>query len=313
MSLAGCDEPAPQAPANVVLEPAHDASAPTALAPSASSLLAARYYEGHIAETLHGDANAAREAYRDVIAAEGAPPELAAKAALKLAEYHSQARQRRVALDLIARARVLGRDSTEIRDWARRLESRLSTVRAQHIEVRGPPAGTALTVVSKKTAIAFARAEELLAAYHRRRVVNTLAQYRTTVKGKRAAMDRAVAGYRTVVAKKEPNAVAAAEFRIASLNYDISLSLVFELPPVFDPARVEDILLAADRGKWTTEAEIRGGLRAQAVFHRKKARAAYKRSLAAVAQPADGEGSSRWQDAAKLGLRSVEDLLRGKE
>jgi hypothetical protein len=279
------------------------------LVPTAASQLSARYYEGHVAETLHGDAEAARAAYTDVISAEGAPPELAAKAALKLAEYHAQARQRRVALDLVARARMLGRDSTEIRDWARRLESRLSSVRAQDIEVRGPPAGTPLTDVSKKTAAAFGRAEDLLAAYHRRKVVNSLAQYRSTVKAKRGAMDRAVAAYRAVAAKKEPAAVAAAEFRIASLHYDISLSLVFELPPAFDP----DILIAADRGKWKTEAEIRGGLRAQAISNRKKARAAYKRSLLAAAQPGAGDGTKRWEQAAKLGLRSVEDLLRGKD
>ncbi len=197
-------------------------------------------------------------------------------------------------MDLAVRASVLGADVPRVKNAADALRLRLATtVRAQDIEVRGPKAGTELLGVTRPIATTFAAAEELLAAYHRRRLQPRLEALVASVRGKRAAMERAVRAYREVVDTGSSTAIVAAEFRIASLHYDFSLSLSFELPGELAPE---------------VAASMRSSLRSEVRRVRAQAKAAYIRSLAA-AVPVTPE-SRPWSEASRLGLASVEDLLR---
>ncbi|HLU64884.1 MAG TPA: hypothetical protein VKZ63_01330 [Kofleriaceae bacterium] len=293
-------DPAAMEPAAAGAAAAEDpaADADPAADPAADSGGTGAYYRAYLDEVLRGDFAAAREAYRRVVDHERASPELAARAALRLAEYEADRGRRHIALDLVARAAALGRGQRDLLVWAERLQRRLAAVRAQDIEVRGPPAGTALVGVSPAAAEQFARAEQLLSAYHGRRLRPRLEDLRAGIRAKRAALDAAVRAYRQVVSLGEPTAVVAAEFRIASLYYDLSLSLTFDLPPELEPS-------AATR--------LRQSLRAQALADRDRARAAYLRALEAGRDGRAGPGGAVWVEAAELGLRSVEDLLRGRD
>lgn len=253
-----------------------------------------RYYRGYLADVLAGDRASAREHYQAVLSFGAEQPGLVAEAALRLAGWAEVRRERRTAMDLAVRASVLGADIPRVKSGADALRLRLATtVRAQDIEVRGPRAGTALRGVSEPIATQFAAAEELLSAYHRRRLQPRLEALVASVRGKRAAMERAVRAYREVIASGETTAIVASEFRIASLHYDFSLSLSFELPGELSPQ---------------VAASMRSSLRSEVRQMRAQAKAAYTRSLAAgVPAGADAEP---WSDASSLGLASVEDLLR---
>lgn len=267
-------------------------------APGTQGVWAARYYDGYLAETLRGDVAAARQAYEDVIAEAGAvAPWVAARAALRLAELEVLAGRRRKALELMARASVLGRDSLEIVERADRLQARLGSLRFVGSDVRGPPLGTALEGVSGDAVERFQRAEDLMAAYYRVRLEPRLEQLRAGVRVKESAMDAAVRAYRQVVAMDEPVAAVAAEFRIASLYHDLALALMFELPPELEPRAA---------------AQVRRSLRASALGYLSRAQAAYLRSRAAGSEGGNA-ASERWLVAAELGLRSVDDLLGGRE
>lgn len=270
----------------------------TSPAPEARNLWASRYYDGYVAETLHGDMASARAAYEDVVAEAGSvAPQLAARAALRLAEIEALAGRRRKALELMARASALGRENLEIVEQADRLHARLGSLRAEASDVRGPPMRTALESVSGQAGERFARAEELFHDYYRVRIEPRLEQLRAGVRAKENATDEAVRAYRTVIALGEPRATVAAEFRIASLYHDLALSLMFDLPPELDPS---------------VAARLKRSLKASAIGHLRRAMAAYRRSLEAEGESRD-PSSERWTSAAKLGLRSVEDLLGGIE
>ncbi|HEU5060631.1 MAG TPA: hypothetical protein VFU21_29070 [Kofleriaceae bacterium] len=266
--------------------------------PKRSDTGASAYYQAYFDETLRGDFNAARSAYRRVLDAPTTEPEVAARAALRLAEYEASYGRRHIALDLVARAAALGRDQRDLLQWAQRVQRRIAAVRVEDIEVRGPPAGTALEGVSKQAAELFARAETLLAVYHGRRLRPRLEDLRAGVRSKRAALESAVRAYRQVVALGEPAAVVAAEFRIASLYYDSTLSLTFDLPPELDSS---------------VATQLRQQLRAKALSDRNNARKAYLRALEAGRDGRAGAAGAVWLGAAELGLRSVEDLLRRRE
>jgi tetratricopeptide (TPR) repeat protein len=254
------------------------------------------YYSAYLHEVLRGDFAAARDAYHRVVDDRNARPELAARAALRLAEYEADLGRRHIALDLVARAAALGRDQPELLHWAERLQTRVAAVRPQDIEVRGPRAGTPLDGVSPEASKQFARAETLLAAYHARRLRPRLEDSRA--RPKRSALEAAVRAYRQVVALGEPAAVIASEFRIASLYYDLALSLTFDLPPELEPSAA---------------AEWRQSVRVHALADRDRARAAYLRALEAGRDGQGGAAGQVWYEAAELGLRSVEDLLRGRD
>jgi hypothetical protein len=252
------------------------------------------YYRGYFADVLRGDVSTARSYYQRALERGAEEPELAARAALRLAQWAESSHRRRVALDLAVRASVLGAELGDVKAAADAMQRRLATVRAQDIEVRGPPAGTPLVGVSDAVAAQFAAAEKLLGSYHRRRLQPRLEALSASIRGKRAAMEAAIRAYREVAASRESVAVVAAEFRMASVYYDYSLSLSFELPSELD------VDLASS---------LRAGLRSEVHEVRARARAAYERSLAAAADA--GDAAERWREAAQLGLSSVNDLLRG--
>lgn len=301
-AAAGCGDDPPEArPA----PPAADQPAPTRQAretereaPRRGDTAASAYYRAYFDETLRGEFNGARSEYRRVLDSPSAAPEMAARAALRLAEYEASYGRRHIALDLVARAAALGRDQRDLLQWAQRVQRRIAAVRVEDIEVRGPPAGTALEGVSKPAAELFARAEALLAAYHGRRLRPRLEDLRAGVRSKRAALESAVRAYRQVVALGEPAAAVAAEFRIASLYYDLALSLTFDLPPELDSGAAT---------QWRQQ------LRTKALADRNNARKAYLRALEAGREGRAGAAGAVWLEAAELGLRSVEDLLRRRE
>jgi hypothetical protein len=295
--VAACagDEPAEEPPAATpTAAPDPESAAPTAESASASGF----YYRSYLDEVLGGDFGAARDGYRAVVEDGSAEPEVAARAALRLAEYEADAGRRHIALDLVARAAAMGRDHRDLLQWAERLQRRLAAVRAHDLEVRGPPAGTPLEGVSAQAAELHARAEDLLSAYHARRLQPRLEDLGAGVRAKRAAMEAAVRAYRQVAALGEPAATVAAELRTGGLYYDLSLSLTFDLPSELEPG-------AAD--------ELRQSLRAQALADRNRARGAYLRALEAGRDGRAGPAGRIWLEAAELGLRSTEDLLRGRD
>lgn len=262
--------------------------------PGTASLAERRYYEGYLAETLHGKFDLARAAYRQAISASGKTrPKLAARALLRLASLESLAGRRREALELVARATVLGRGDPAIVERADRMQAHLASIRSRGSEVRGPPAGTRLGAVSKTANARFAHAEKALLAYHRMQLQPRLEALRASVGAKEHAMEKAVRAYQKVVSLKEPGATAPAEFRIASLRQDLALSLMFDLPPELEPRAA---------------ARLRRSLRANALSYLRRARSAYKRSLSAAAQ-VKSSLAVRWRLAGESGLRSVEDLL----
>lgn len=220
---------------------------------------AAAYYQAYLDESLHGDFDAARRAYRGVVEDVNADPRIAARAALRLAEYEPDARRRHNALQMVAKA----------------------------------AARTSVESMSAAAADRFAHAEGLLAAYHARRLRPRLEDLRAGVRSKRHTLDAAVRAYKRVIALGEPIATVAAEFRIASLSYDLALALTFDLPPELE----EDVA-----------SELRRSLRAQAVADRNRARAAYQRALEIGRDGRAGPAATVWLEAAELGLRSVEDL-----
>jgi hypothetical protein len=217
---------------------------------------------------------------------------------LRLAEIEALAGQRRKAVELMARASVLGRDSLEIVERADRLQARLGSLRSVGSEVRGPRLGTVLESVSEQAVERFGRAEELMSAYYRVRLEPRLEQLRASVRVKENAMDAAVRGYRQVAALGEPVATVAAEFRIASLYHDLALSLMFDLPPELEPR---------------VAARLKRSLRSNAIAQLGRAETAYRRCLEAGDAESMHPSSERWIAAAKLGLRSVQDLLGGPE
>ena len=259
---------------------------------------AGAYYQAYLDEILRGDFKGSRAAYRRVLDSPTTEPEVAARAALRLAEHEASYGRRHIALDLVARAAALGRDQRDLLQWAQRVQRRIAAVTVDDIEVRGPPAGTVLEGVSKQAAELFERAETLLAAYHRRRPRPRLVDLQASVRGKRAALESAVRAYRQVVALGEPTAVVAAEFRIASLYYDLALSLTFDLPPELDSSAAT---------------QLRQQLRTKALADRNNARRAYLRALEAGRDGRSGAAGAVWLEAAELGLRSVEDLLRRRD
>ncbi len=282
--------PPPDVPADAGSGPAAAADGPWAN----------RYYDAYLAETLRGDAASARAIYAQVISgAADAEPVTAARAALRLADLELVAGRRREALELVARASVLGGSDLDILERADRMQAQIASLRSRGGEVRGPPVGTAPAGASAASLREFTRAEQLFAAYHQRQLQPRLEVLRQGVRAKEHLMGQAERAYRAVVEQGEPGPTAAAEFRIGSLYHDLALALMFDLPPELE---------AREAGK------LRRSLRGQALAHLRKARAAYERSIAAAgAAGAAGAALERWRVAAELGLRAVVDLLRGRE
>lgn len=258
----------------------------------------ARYYEGYLAETMRGDLAAARRAYREVLAKSNSDAVVAARAALRLAALESLAGRRRDALELVARARVLGRDDATIVTRADELQTRLASSRSRGSEVRGPPAGAKLAGVSAEISAQFGKAEALLAAYHRVRLSPRVAALQGGTYAKERRMESAARAYRQVIAFGHTAATSASEFRIGSLYHDLAIALTFDLPSEVEPHAA---------------AKLRRSLRARALGYLRKARAAYQRSLSAARRAGDAAEIARWRGATERGLAAVVDLLGGRQ
>jgi hypothetical protein len=253
------------------------------------------FYRGYLIDVLEGDRKEASSYYQKILGAGAEQPALVAHAALRLAIWAEGDGQREVASDLAVRASVLGSGTPYVRSEAERLRRRLAEKANSQggIKVRGPKIGTPLRGVPKAVAAQFAAAEMLLGAYHRIRIKPRIEALSASVSSKRAAMQRAVSAYEAVVESGLPQAVVAAEYRIASTYHDYSLALSFALPDELDP-KVATRLLSS------LQTEIRRV--------RDWASEAYQRSKAA-ANGRSGPQYKDWSDAASRGLASVRDLV----
>jgi hypothetical protein len=292
VTVGGCGDPEPAVESGELSAPGAPAAKED---PAPSASVESRYFSARLEQRLRGHSEATWQKYRYVLEAYDVDPVLAARSALELASRAAARRQWRIAFDLIARGAALGIRALDVTDRASRLRSEFVSDAADDIEVRGPPANARLRGVSDNAAARFARAESLLAAYLRRRPSARLEEVKSSVRSKRAALEVAERAYQKVIELGEPTATAAAEFRIASMYYDLSLSLTYDL--------TREMLRDEAR-------KFRATLRAMAIADRRRARSAYRHALEAAAA-ANTEEVARWREAAVLGLTSVEDLLRG--
>jgi hypothetical protein len=230
--------------------------------------------DGVLAE-LTGDDTAARASYERVLTAADAPPDVASRAALHLAQLEARAGKTGRARDLIARATALAPADPTITEGADRVRAEI-VARSSAGDIRGPKLGTPLSGVDARVAAQFAQAERGLARVHALRPRGRLAVWE-----KEDATAEVVSRYRAV-AEHGGLAQIAAEYRIGTLFHDLALSLLFEPP-----------------------ADLRRTLRAGAFAYLKKATTAYKSSLARKA-PAEAE---LWRLAAETDLRAAVDVL----
>lgn len=231
--------------------------------------------DGVLAE-LTGDETAARASYERVLGSQDAPSDVAARAALHLAQLEARAGKTGRARDLIARAAALAPADPTITEGADRVRAEI-VARSSAGDIRGPKIGTQLVGVTPEVANLFAQAEQALARVHAMRPRQRLAVWE-----KEDATADVVRRYRAV-AEKGGVAQIAAEYRIGTLFHDLALSLLFEPP-----------------------ADLRRTLRAGAFAYLKKATTAYKASLAT---PAPTENEQLWHLAAETDLRAALDVL----
>lgn len=233
------------------------------------------YGDGLLAE-LTGDDDAARTAYEQVLARTDAPADVAARAAMHLAQLEVRAGKSGRARDLIARATALAPNDPTIVEGADRVRAEIVAASGAG-DIRGPKIGTPLPGVDARTVAAFAAAEQALARVHAMRPRQRLAVWE-----KEDATAEAVRRYRAIA---EAGGVAkiAAEFRIGTLYHDLALGLMFE--PV--------------------AADLRRTLLAGARTYLKKATTAYRAALTGSV-PAEAE---LWRLAAETHLRYALDVL----
>jgi hypothetical protein len=236
--------------------------------------VAPEFGNGALAE-LTGDDTAARASYEKVLAATDAPADVAARAALHLAQLEARTGKTGRARDLIARATALASSDPTIIDGADQVRAEI-VARSSAGDIRGPALGQALAGVDANVAAQFAEAEKALGRVHAMRPTQRLAVWE-----KEDATADVVRRYRAV-AEHGGLAQIAAEFRIGTLFHDLALSLMFEPP-----------------------ADLRRTLRAGAFAYLRKATTAYKASLAPQAPPE----AELWRLAAETQLRNALDVL----
>jgi hypothetical protein len=237
---------------------------------------------------LSGELALARDGFEHVLAGADAPPGLAARAALHLAQIESRTGHSRRALDLVARATALAPSDVAIAEGVAELQADVVAA-AGAGDLRGPRIGTPLPGVAPAVADAFAAAERALDRVHKLRARPVLEALSTSIRGKEGATEDVVQKYRAVAAHGGLAQIAAS-YRAGSLYHDLALGLLFELPPELDPA---------------VAAGLRRTLRGRAVAYLKKAVVEYRASLA-VAKHADDE---LWRLAAESDLRGALDVL----
>nr|HEX4312758.1 hypothetical protein [Kofleriaceae bacterium] len=285
--IAACGDDAPP-PEPVAVAPA----APAAADPAHGVVteldgVAPALGVGLLAE-VSGDPVAARDAYDELLAAKGAPPRLAARAALHLARLEVRAGKTHRALDLAAFASTIAPTDPEISEGIAQLEADVVAA-AGAGDLRGPRPGTSLPGVDGKVAAAFAAAERSLAQVHELRPRPYIEALSSSIALQEDATEDVVARYRAVSAAGGLAQVAS-DYRIGSLYHDLALSLLFEPPPELDPA-------AATAWRRT--------LRAQALAYLKRAVGAYRDALAGT-ESADAE---LWRLAAETDLRAAQAEL----
>lgn len=233
------------------------------------------YGDGLLAE-LTGDDAAARAAYEQVLASADAPADVAARAALHLAQLEARTGKTGRARDLIARATALAPNDPTIVEGADRVRAEIVAASGAG-DIRGPKVGTPLPGVDARTARAFAAAEQALARVHAMRPRQRLAVWE-----KEDATAAVVRRYRSI-AEDGGVAKVAAEYRIGTLYHDLALGLMFE--PV--------------------AADLRRTLFTGARTYLKKATAAYRSALTGTVPPE----AELWRLAAETDLRAALDVL----
>lgn len=231
--------------------------------------------DGVLAE-LTGDHAAARASYERVLSATDVPSDVAARAALHLAQLEARAGKVGRARDLVARATALAPADPAISEGADRVRAEI-VAGSSAGDIRGPKLGTPLPGVPAKVAAAFAAAERALEHVHSMRPRQRLAVWE-----KEDATAAVVRRYRAI-AEQGGVAQIAAEYRIGTLYHDLAIGLLVE--PI--------------------AADLRRTLRAGAYGFLKKAIAAYEASLAVHAP----DGDSVWRLAAETDLRAAQDVL----
>jgi len=275
LALAACGDDQPRGSSR----PAATAHGSNAADPAAGVTTdldgpAPAFGDGVLAE-LTGDEAAARASYERVLGSQDAPTDVAARAALHLAQLEARAGKTGRARDLIARAAALAPADPTITEGADRVRAEI-VARSSAGDIT-PKIGTQLGGVEPEVATLFAQAEQALVRVHAMRPRQRLAVWE-----KEDATADVVRRYRAV-AEHGGVAQIAAEYRIGTLFHDLALSLLLEPP-----------------------ADLRRTLRAGAFAYLKKATTAYKASLAI---PAPTENEQLWHLAAETELRAALDVL----
>ncbi len=275
-ALAGCDGDSERAPPRATV-PIHEDRVADLAQGVTTELdgISSAFGDGLLAEVV-GDEAAARAAFERVLSSADAPAEVAARAALHLAQLEARAGKSGRARDLIVRATALAPNDSMIAEGADRVRSDIVAASGAG-DIRGPKLGTPLPGVTQRTAIAFTAAERALARVHAMRTRQRLAVWE-----KEDATAEVVRRYRAI-AEVGGLAQVAAEYRIGSLYHDLALGLMFE--PV--------------------AADLRRTLFSGARNYFKKAATAYRASLAAKASPE----AELWRLAAETDLRAALDVL----
>lgn len=238
--------------------------------------VAPAFGDGVLAE-LTGDDVAARASYERVLAATDVPSDVAARAALHLAQLEARAGKSGRARDLIARATALAPADPTVSEGADRVRAEI-VAGSSAGDIRGPKIGTPLPGVPANVASAFSGAERALAQVHGMRPRQRLAVWE-----KEDATAAVVRRYRAI-AEHGGVAQVAAEYRIGTLYHDLAIGLLVE------PIAVD----------------LRRTLRASAYAFLKKAVAAYQASLDVKGLAHDAE---LWRLAAETQLRAAQDVL----
>jgi len=240
--------------------------------------------DGVLAE-LTGDEAAARTAYEHILSTPDAPADVAARAAVHLAQLEVRAEKTGRARDLIARAAALAPNDPAIIEGADRVRAEIVAASGAG-DIRGPKLGTPLPGVKPRTQAAFAAAERDLARVHAMRPRQRLAVWE-----KEDATAEVVRRYRAI-AESGGVAELAAEYRIGSLYHDLALGLMFE--PV--------------------GSDLRRTLFTGAKTYLKKATIAYRAALAVDVSSVEGRPDAEaaaelWRLAAETDLPAALDLL----
>lgn len=278
-ALAGCDESARR---RVVPEAAPAVN--RAAADPSLGVSAAPYFHDAVVAQLIGDEQGARTGYETILASSIVAPELAARAALHLAQLEAQAGQHGHARELAVRAVALAPNDPMIAEVSVHIGS--------DADIRGPRLGTPLPGVPAAVAKQFAEAERALGAAYKLRPRPVIEALSSSIRAKEQGTEVVVAKYHAV-AMNGGLALIAAHYRAGTLYHDLALGLLFELPSELDA---------------NVASGLRRTLRARALTYLHKAVDEYRLALTAPS----ASGAEPWLVAAQRDLRGVQDILERK-